>query len=182
MALPFDEQDIRAAFDAATFQRGAHYTAAGAVRGLELGADGRRLWAQVRGTQRRPYRTQVTVSAGRGRRIVSYCTCPVGAQCKHGVAVMLAALRADRPAASMPSPNRRHRARRRHHPTRWQARWALGWPGWRRPSARLRRPRGRRRSRCSICCRPGPWVSGRRWRCCRAARRLKAGGWGADRD
>ena len=104
MALPFDEQDIRAAFDAATFQRGAHYAAAGAVRGLELGAGGKQLWAQVRGTQRRPYRVQVTVSDGRGRRIVSYCNCPVGAQCKHGVAVMLAALRADRPAASMPSP------------------------------------------------------------------------------
>ena len=53
MTLPFDEQDIPAAFDAATFQRGAHYAAAGAVRGLDLDAGGKQLWAQVRGTQRR---------------------------------------------------------------------------------------------------------------------------------
>ena len=26
------------------------------------------------------------IAEGRGRRIVSYCTCPIGGQCKHGVA------------------------------------------------------------------------------------------------
>ena len=59
----------------------------------------------------------------------------------------------------------------------------LAGPGWRRPSVRLRRQRGRRRSRCSICCRPGPSASGRTVALLpRAARRLKSGGWGADRD
>ena len=89
MQLPYDETEVRAAFDGATFQRGRHYAIDGSVRGLEVSGDGRQLWAQVRGSGRHPYRVQVTVAEGRGRRIVSYCSCPVGSQCKHGVAVML---------------------------------------------------------------------------------------------
>ena len=105
MTLPFVEQDIRDAFGPVTFQRGTGYAAQGSVRDLEIAADGRRLWAQVRGSARRPYRVQVTIAEGRGRRIVSYCTCPVGGQCKHGVALMMAALRAAGPHhAPIPTP------------------------------------------------------------------------------
>ena len=107
MRLPFDEQEVRAAFDGATFQRGRHYALDGAVRGLEVSGDGRQLWAQVRGSAQRPYRVEVTVADGRGRRVVSYCTCPIGSQCKHGVAVMLSALRsAGSPPSSLPLPAR----------------------------------------------------------------------------
>jgi hypothetical protein len=107
MRLPFDEQEVRAAFDGATFQRGRHYALDGAVRGLEVSGDGRQLWAQVRGSAQRPYRVEVTVADGRGRRVVSYCTCPIGSQCKHGVAVMLSALRsAGSPSSSSPPPAR----------------------------------------------------------------------------
>ena len=59
MKLPFDEQEVRAAFDGATFQRGRHYALDGAVRGLEVSGDGRRLWAQVRGSAQRPYRVRL---------------------------------------------------------------------------------------------------------------------------
>ena len=101
MRLPFDEQEVRAAFDGRSFQRGRQYAFDGAVRGLEVSGDGCQLWAQVRGSARQPYRVQVTVAEGRRRRVVSYCTCPIGTQCKHGVAVLLAALRS---GAVLPSP------------------------------------------------------------------------------
>ncbi|MFO1048168.1 MAG: DEAD/DEAH box helicase [Geminicoccaceae bacterium] len=108
-ALPFDEAEIRAAFDTMTFQRGRQYAVGGAVRGLELGAGGHEIFGRVQGGGRRPYRVQVTVSDGRKRRIVSYCSCPVGSQCKHGVALMLAALRTGPqpppiPKAARPQP------------------------------------------------------------------------------
>ena len=92
MSLPFDEPAVRGAFDRNAFQRGAAYAERGSVRRLEVSERGRRLKAQVRGSRRTPYRVDVSVDDGRGRRIVSYCTCPVGVQCKHGAAVMLAAL------------------------------------------------------------------------------------------
>ena len=92
MGLPFDAREIRDAFDRTTFERGAAYAAGGVVAGLEVTAGGRRLRARVRGTQRTPYEVEVSVEDRRGRRIVSHCSCPVGVQCKHGVAVLLAAL------------------------------------------------------------------------------------------
>ena len=104
MMLPFCEQDVRDAFGPVTFQRGVGYAVQGSVRELEVAADGRRLWAQVRGSARRPYRVQVTIAEGRGRRIVSYCTCPIGGQCKHGVALTMAALRASGRQAPIPTP------------------------------------------------------------------------------
>lgn len=64
-ALPFDEAEIRAAFDAASFQRGRDYARYGAVRALELAADGHELAGLVQGTTRQPYRVQVKVGGGR---------------------------------------------------------------------------------------------------------------------
>jgi hypothetical protein len=92
MRLPFDEQEVSEAFDRNAFQRGADYAERGRVRRLEVGGQGHRLQAQVRGSRRTPYRVDVSVDDGRGRRILSYCTCPVGVQCKHGAAVLLPAL------------------------------------------------------------------------------------------
>lgn len=116
-ALPFDEAEIRAAFDAASFQRGRDYARHGAVRALELAADGHELSGLVQGTTPQPYRVQVTVGGGRGRRIIGTCSCPVGNQCKHAAALMLAALRTRR--------HPRHR-RRAHRPIRWRARSGTG--------------------------------------------------------
>lgn len=104
MPLPFDQTAVRAAFDTATFQRGVRYAASGAVHGLEVQAGGRELHARVRGSQRRPYEVEVTIAATRRQPIVSYCTCPVTVQCKHGVAVLLAALHAK--AVAEPAPRR----------------------------------------------------------------------------
>ena len=163
MTLPFVEQDIRDAFGPVTFQRGTGYAAQGSVRELEIAADGRRLWAQVRGSARRPYRVQVTIAEGRGRRIVSYCTCPVGGQCKHGVALMMAALRAaGRTTHRSPRPARRRRRHRRR--TRWPGRSATGWRASPKRSAPLRCPPARRSSRCSTSWTREPSASGRSWR------------------
>ena len=55
--------------------------------------------ATVRGTQRRPYKTFATIHLTGD--LVSHCSCPVGIDCKHVAAVLLAALR-EREAASDP--------------------------------------------------------------------------------
>ncbi len=181
MALPFDETDIRAAFDLGTFQRGSRYALTGAVRGLEVDPGGHELRGQVRGTQPRPYRVEVTVAGGRRRRIDSYCSCPVSVQCKHGVALLLAALRADASAGGAPTP-----APRRAVPP---------------PADPLAGPVGEWLERLRVVAgevapRAGPqpeqvlYLLGLRLIGERAvpelrprvARQLKAGGWGADRD
>jgi hypothetical protein len=98
MMLPFDEHEVYEAFGRTTFRRGAEYAELGAVRTLAIEEGGRRLHARVQGSERQPYQVEVTIAEGRGRRIVSLCSCPVGVQCKHGAAVLLAALEEDEAA------------------------------------------------------------------------------------
>lgn len=75
--------------DSRSLERGRSYQRRGAVRNLNLLADGG-LLADVSGTHR--YATRVSV-AGRSRdlskRLEAACSCPVGHRCKHGVAVIL---------------------------------------------------------------------------------------------
>lgn len=108
MQLPFDRAEVREAFGTTAFRHGAEYAAIGAVRHLDIDEGGRLLRARVHGTASRPYSVEVTVAEGRGRRVVSYCSCPVRIQCKHGAAVMLAALGRgggrDLPPAAKPVP------------------------------------------------------------------------------
>jgi superfamily II DNA or RNA helicase len=104
VTLPFDEAAVQAAFDRGTFRRGAEYAALGSVRGLAILEGGRRLRAKVRGTTSRPYEVEATIAEGRGRRIVSHCTCPVGIQCKHGAALLLAALDEAKTGRAAPQP------------------------------------------------------------------------------
>lgn len=79
--------DLLRAFDPMTITRGSHYAHEGRVHGVLLEEDDRglRISAEVVGAGRSPYRTRVWVGDGDLR---SECSCPVGWNCKHGVAVL----------------------------------------------------------------------------------------------
>lgn len=63
-----------------------------------------RISAQVQGSSKQPYRVQVLIMQEKDGKpgFQSHCTCPVGAQCKHGAAALIAALLGD--GAAAPSP------------------------------------------------------------------------------
>ncbi|MFC5381630.1 SNF2-related protein [Aquipuribacter nitratireducens] len=88
-----DDAAIRAVVDPGTFGRGADYARRGMVLRV-TGQGGGALLGEVRGSGREPYTTLVTPTpvGSRGRRRwTARCSCPVGGDCKHAVAVLLAA-------------------------------------------------------------------------------------------
>ncbi len=92
-----DDAALRATVDSGTLARGRDYARRGHVRGLQrLPGE---LRAEVLGNGH-VYRTLVTPYTGRSRHrgFVGVCSCPVGDDCKHAVAVLLAAREA-RPRA-----------------------------------------------------------------------------------
>lgn len=81
--------DISDSFGDRSTQRGRAYAQGGHVKSLWATDDGRHLLAVVRGTEE--YKTVVTLKDGRRKNqfdIISRCSCPVGSQCKHGVAAI----------------------------------------------------------------------------------------------
>ncbi len=74
----------------ATFDRGRAYAREGRVENLSSGDHGRMLLGAVRGSGRQPYQTLVRAGSD-PLSWTSRCSCPVGARCKHGVALLLAA-------------------------------------------------------------------------------------------
>jgi len=92
MSIEYTEKDIANWFDARTLARAKGYV--DAVSEMEW-MDGDVLCGAVQGTQRRPYHVTCVLSQRRnsGLRLISECTCPVGAQCKHAAALLLAQLR-----------------------------------------------------------------------------------------
>lgn len=89
--MHYTSADIRKAFDAATFRRGQTYHAEGRVLNLESADNGQIISGQVRGKQAQAYSTQVQLR-GDKYKFSSRCSCPVGRQCKHAVALLLTAL------------------------------------------------------------------------------------------
>lgn len=85
-----DERAVKACFDSATFDRGAAYRRQRRVLALTATAD-LGLSATVAGNRANPY--SVDIFPGTSKRpIGSSCTCPMRYDCKHAVAVLLAAL------------------------------------------------------------------------------------------
>jgi uncharacterized Zn finger protein len=76
-------QDLESWVELKTLSRGNAYQKSSAVQDLAV-AGKTRLIAWVQGTKR--YTTEVEIIAG---ELSSGCTCPVGIDCKHGVAVLL---------------------------------------------------------------------------------------------
>ena len=79
--------------DPRTFARGFAYAQSGAVLSREWLADGTRVVGDVRGGAARPYQVSVTITRSSVARLQSFtarCSCPVGVNCKHAVALFLA--------------------------------------------------------------------------------------------
>ena len=76
-----------------TFLRGRSYVRQGRVRSVNISAEGDILTGQVRGSGGRVYQTMVYCHSSDDPRPAwtSSCSCPVGTDCKHAVAVLLTA-------------------------------------------------------------------------------------------
>jgi superfamily II DNA or RNA helicase len=80
--------------DEGTYRRGSAYARTGMVRSARWLAGGAQLYGEVEGHSGTPYTTWVRLSrdgAGRLRSFQGSCTCPVGNDCKHSIALLLAA-------------------------------------------------------------------------------------------
>lgn len=93
--------DVQRIFSAGEIAKGQAYFRDGLVLAVEIGADGTVLRGQVQGTLRRPYTATVHIQPqggygrsryGTGTLLAGSCSCPVGYNCKHTVALLLAAL------------------------------------------------------------------------------------------
>ncbi|MGE4048371.1 MAG: SNF2-related protein [Acetobacteraceae bacterium] len=100
------DADIRHAFTANTLEAGRIYELRGRVRNLEVSDDGSVITAETLGTAPDPYRQRITLRLIRPMSLVisGTCTCPVGRQCKHVAAVLIAAHRLQAAAQSIASP------------------------------------------------------------------------------
>ncbi len=84
---------VRNAFSALTFDKGRAYHCDGAARVTRLAPSGSVVEGEVQGSRRRPYRAwaQIVRRANGTARIDSSCSCPLGGDCKHVVALLLQA-------------------------------------------------------------------------------------------
>jgi superfamily II DNA or RNA helicase len=86
------EADLARAVGPGALTRGRAYARAARVRGLEWFEEPTRLVGEVQGTAREPYEVTVLFAdTSRGAAVTARCTCPVGVNCKHAVAVLYAA-------------------------------------------------------------------------------------------
>jgi superfamily II DNA or RNA helicase len=84
--------------DPETTRRGDRYAAQGSVVDWEWVVPERKLWGKVTGTARSPYTAFVTLDRDRTGGLTRFqgtCTCPMKADCKHTVALLLTADDAD---------------------------------------------------------------------------------------
>ena len=89
-----DNHTLTRIFDTNTLQRGKRYFAQSRVQDLTLNIEGMSiqvLRAKVIGSQHQAYRTEVRFDRYTPYRVDTYCSCPVGFQCKHAAAVILQA-------------------------------------------------------------------------------------------
>ena len=85
--------DIKRTIPGAALARAQRYFHQGRVRDVGPGEEVGTLVGHVQGTERKPYEQRIQiVGDGQHRRIIGSCSCPVGANCKHVAAVLLAAL------------------------------------------------------------------------------------------
>ncbi|WP_456697419.1 DEAD/DEAH box helicase [Aeromicrobium sp. P5_D10] len=86
------DAELRRAFDSGSMTRGKAYANAGRVTVLSNDPDRAAASASVRGTGEQTYATTVQLIETRtgGWHIVATCTCPVGFNCKHAVALIFA--------------------------------------------------------------------------------------------
>ena len=89
----FSTYDIEHAVGEAAYLRGLDYFRRGMVRSARFGGPGR-IHGEVSGSRPRPYEVVAKYESGSTGRLIPVdgrCTCPVGRNCKHMAAVLLAA-------------------------------------------------------------------------------------------
>jgi superfamily II DNA or RNA helicase len=102
------QASVLAAVGSACYARGARYARQQAVTGMWSDDDGTTLCGTVLGSLGDPYKTTVFFSRGDGQMrefTSSQCTCPVGINCKHAVALVLTATEPST-AAALAAPAR----------------------------------------------------------------------------
>ncbi|MBU2113833.1 MAG: DEAD/DEAH box helicase [Gammaproteobacteria bacterium] len=88
--FPLSQQQLELWFDSVTFHRAQAYLQAGKVVKLEYNSDLSDISAQVWGAAFTPYRQFIQLKqTDNGWQLQNRCTCPVGANCKHVLAVLL---------------------------------------------------------------------------------------------
>ena len=88
----FATDDIEQAVGEAAYLRGLEYYRRGKVRSARFGPDGR-LHGEVSGSRPEPYTVAVSCESGANGTLVpldGHCSCPVGRNCKHMAALLLA--------------------------------------------------------------------------------------------
>lgn len=105
MCIALHQIDWQSFFDPGSLERGRRYAKQGRVvggLGLEFDVDRLVLTAQVMGSRKQAYQTEVAVYAdGSDDELFTDCSCPVGVGCKHAVALIHTFLdeMSERPAA-----------------------------------------------------------------------------------
>ncbi len=93
MISPDDQDVLEELVGATTFARGLGYAHGGAVRNRTWSPGGTRVVGEVQGGAARPYVASVELSRSPSHELEDFratCTCPVGFNCKHAVALVLA--------------------------------------------------------------------------------------------
>ena len=105
-ALVLTDGAIRAAFAPTTLEAGRIYELRGRVRNLRITNAGGLIFAETQGTAPDPYLQRIMVGRGRngGVGISGMCSCPVGRDCKHVAAVLVAAHREELAAGGTDVP------------------------------------------------------------------------------
>ena len=130
----FDRQDVRRAIGEPAFSRGLDYFLRGRVRSLE--SDGHsRFRGRVSGSRAADYSVSAILylrDDGRRLRVEGHCSCPVGYNCKHVAALLLAACEGRQPRSGAPE---------RAPPVPQEVRrWLDLWPGRGGKAAKVRAP------------------------------------------
>ena len=89
----FGTDDIERAVGEVSYLRGLDYFVRGMVRSVEFGSPGR-IHGEVSGSRPKPYAVAVEYESGSDGTLLAlegHCSCPVGYNCKHTAAVLLAA-------------------------------------------------------------------------------------------
>ena len=98
---------IRATVSANAYAAAQAYVRAGRVRALQADPEHNRISAKVQGSASKPYAQMIEIGASRAGKPVVHgdCTCPVGFNCKHVAAVLMAHRAASAPAVPAPQPD-----------------------------------------------------------------------------
>src|SRR6056297_2552036 len=89
MPFKITQQEIRRHTSSRSYQRGAAYQRQDRVLIAEWDEESQILFGEVRGSGRNVYEQEILFPTRGRERFRGLCTCPVGANCKHVVAVLL---------------------------------------------------------------------------------------------